>query len=184
MSVSGYDLVVIGSGPAGQKAAITAAKNHKRVAMIDRTTMIGGFCVHTGTIPSKVVREAIFQLTGPAVKALNGDRYKGSEDLSIKELSFRVKDIIARETQVIRAQLKRNGVAVYPGTAQFLAPHTLEIVSDGGSTKLEAEKILIACGTRQHTVRTFRSTITTSWIPTTSVVWTAFRERSSSQERA
>jgi NAD(P) transhydrogenase len=184
MSVSGYELVVIGSGPAGQKAAITVAKNHKRFAVMDRTTMIGGVCVHTGTIPSKAVREAIFQLTGPAVKALYGGRYNGSEDISIKQLSFRVKDIIARETQVIRAQLKRNGVAVYPGTAQFLAPHTLEIVSDGGSTKLEAEKILIACGTRQHTVRTFRSTITTSWIPTTSVVWTAFRERSSSQERA
>ena len=115
MSVSGYDLVVIGSGPAGQKAAIAAAKNHRRAAVIDRTTMIGGVCVHTGTIPSKAVREAIFQLTGPAVKALYGDRYKGSEDISIKELSSWVKDIIARETQVIRAQLKRNGVAVYQG---------------------------------------------------------------------
>src|SRR3984893_14344112 len=73
MSVPEYDLIVIGSGPAGQKGAIAAAKAHKRVAVIDRTTMIGGVCVHTGTIPSKTVREAIFQLTGFAVKALYGN---------------------------------------------------------------------------------------------------------------
>lgn len=112
MSSSTYDLVVVGSGPAGQKGAIAAAKAHKRVAVVDRTTMIGGVCVHTGTIPSKAVREAIFQLTGSAVKALYGDGFKGSREISINELSFRVKDIIARETQVIR-QLKRNGVGIY-----------------------------------------------------------------------
>ncbi len=70
MAVTEYDLVVIGSGPAGQKGAIAAAKVRKRVAVIDRTAMMGGVSVHTGTIPSKTVREAIFQLTGFAVKAL------------------------------------------------------------------------------------------------------------------
>lgn len=120
MSSSTYDLVVVGSGPAGQKGAIAAAKAHKRVAVVDRTTMIGGVCVHTGTIPSKAVREAIFQLTGSAVKVLYGDGYRGSGEISIDELSFRVKDIIARETQVIRAQLRRNDAAIYQGSAHFL----------------------------------------------------------------
>lgn len=148
MSSSTYDLVVVGSGPAGQKGAIAAAKAHKRVAVVDRTTMIGGVCVHTGTIPSKAVREAIFQLTGSAVKVLYGDGYRGSGEISIDELSSRVKDIIARETQVIRAQLKRNDVAIYQGSAHFLNDHTVRVENDDGSTKLEAEKILIACGTR------------------------------------
>lgn len=148
MSSSTYDLVVVGSGPAGQKGAIAAAKAHKRVAVVDRTTMIGGVCVHTGTIPSKAVREAIFQLTGSAVKVLYGDGYRGSGEISIDELSFRVKDIIARETQVIRAQLRRNDVAIYQGSAHFLNDHTVRVENDDGSTKLEAEKILIACGTR------------------------------------
>src|SRR2546430_9212324 len=90
-----YDLVVIGSGPAGQKGAIAAAKARKRVAVIDRTTMIGGVSIHTGTIPSKTVREAIFQLAGSAV---NGNGYKTRGEISMEELSFRVKEIIGRET--------------------------------------------------------------------------------------
>ncbi len=148
MSVPHYDLVVIGSGPAGQKGAIAAAKAHKRVAVIDRTTMIGGVCVHTGTIPSKTVREAIFQLTGFAVKALYGNGSRKCGDISLEDVSFRVNAIISRETEVIRAQLKRNGVVIYQGRALFLDPHTLEVESEQGGARLESEKILIACGTR------------------------------------
>src|SRR3989442_2585841 len=148
MSIPTYDMIVIGSGPAGQKAAVAAAKARKRVAVIDRTSMIGGVCVHTGTIPSKAVREAIFQLTGLAVKAIYGDSYRGSGEISVDDLSFRVNHIIGRETQVIRAQLKRNGVAIYEGSAQFLDAHKTQVQSDNGDTNLEADKILIACGTR------------------------------------
>src|SRR5271156_6357488 len=108
MSDQSYDLIVIGSGPAGQKGAICAAKLRKRVAMIDRTLMMGGVCVHTGTIPSKSVREAIFQLTGIAVRAFYGNSYRGKNDITIHDLSFRVNAIVSRETEVIRAQLKRN----------------------------------------------------------------------------
>src|ERR1700689_398602 len=93
-----FDLIVIGSGPAGQKGAICAAKLRKRVAVIDRTVMMGGVCVHTGTIPSKSVREAIFQLTGLAVKAFYGNGYRGTRDISMKDLAFRVNSVIARET--------------------------------------------------------------------------------------
>jgi NAD(P) transhydrogenase len=143
-----FDLVVIGSGPAGQKGAICAAKLRKRVAVIDRTVMMGGVCVHTGTIPSKSVREAIFQLTGSAVKSFYGNAYRGNGDISVKDLAFRVQSVVARETDVIRAQLKRNGVSIYQGLARFADPHTIEILGDTDKTTIRGEHVLIACGTR------------------------------------
>src|ERR1700728_538287 len=149
MANSQFDLVVIGSGPAGQKGAICAAKMRKRVAVIDRTLMIGGVCVHTGTIPSKSVREAIFQLTGNAVRAFYGESYRGKNDITVQDLSFRVKSIVARETEVIRAQLKRNGITVFQGFASFRDAHTVEIQGDADKiTTLWGEHILIAVGTR------------------------------------
>ena len=146
MTEERFDLVVIGSGPAGQKGAICAAKLRKRVAVIDRTLMMGGVCVHTGTIPSKTVREAIFQLTGAAVKTFYGIR--GNGDISVQDLASRVRAIIARETDVIRAQLKRNGVSIFQGVAHFADPHTIEVEGDTQKPILRAEHILIACGTR------------------------------------
>src|ERR1700685_612580 len=127
MNNSQFDLIVIGSGPAGQKGAICAAKMRKRVAVIDRTLMIGGVCVHTGTIPSKRVREAIFQLTGNAVRAFYGESYRGKNDSTVQDLALRVEAIEARETGVLRSQLKRNGVTVFQCTAQFVDPHPVEI---------------------------------------------------------
>jgi NAD(P) transhydrogenase len=143
-----FDLVVIGSGPAGQKGSICAAKMRKRAAVIDRTLMVGGVCVHTGTIPSKSVREAIFQLTGNAVRAFYGESYRGKNDITVQDLSFRVKAIVARETEVIRSQLKRNGVTVFQGTAQFVDPHTVEIEGEKEKIQVSGDHILIACGTR------------------------------------
>ncbi|MGA8366356.1 MAG: Si-specific NAD(P)(+) transhydrogenase [Candidatus Acidiferrales bacterium] len=144
----GFDLIVIGSGPAGQKGAICAAKLRKRVAVIDRTVMLGGVCVHTGTIPSKSLREAIFQLTGNAVRTFYGERCRGNGDISVEDLAFRVNGIIARETEVIRAQLKRNGVTIFQGTARFTDAHTIEVEGASGGTTVRGENILIACGTR------------------------------------
>jgi NAD(P) transhydrogenase len=146
MAEQTFDLVVIGSGPAGQKGAICAAKLRKRVAVVDRTLMMGGVCVHTGTIPSKTVREAIFQLTGTAVKTFYG--YRGNGDISVQDLSSRVRAIVARETEVIHAQLKRNGVVIFQGLAQFVDPHTVEVADDARRCPLRAEHVLIACGTR------------------------------------
>jgi NAD(P) transhydrogenase len=145
MSVSNYELVVIGSGPAGQKGAIAAAKAGKRVALVDRTVMMGGVSVHTGTIPSKTLREAIFQLTGFTVKSLYGKR---SHDISVQDLASRVDAIVSRETEVIRDQLKRNRIAIYEGGALFLDPHTLQVQGDGERVELKADKVLVACGTR------------------------------------
>ena len=148
MAAAEYDLVVIGSGPAGQKGAIAAAKARKRVAVIDRTVMMGGVSVHTGTIPSKTLREAIFQLTGSTVRALYGNGYRSLGDISVHDLASRVSGIIARETEVVRAQFKRNGVAVYEGSALFVDPHTVEVQGEGEGIRVKAENILVACGTR------------------------------------
>jgi NAD(P) transhydrogenase len=143
-----YDLVVIGSGPAGQKGAIAAAKARKRVAVIERAGMIGGVSVHTGTIPSKTVREAIFQLSGLAGSALDGAGLQGRVDISVESVSARVKAIVTRETGVVRAQLERNGIVIYRGNASFLDPHRVEVQGDGEGIRLKGTKILIACGTR------------------------------------
>jgi NAD(P) transhydrogenase len=143
-----FDLIVLGSGPAGQKGAICAAKLRKRVALIDRTLMMGGVCVHTGTIPSKSVREAICQLTGLAVKSLYGNSYRGAREISVQDLSFRVQTIIARQTEVIRAQLRRNGITIFQGTAEFADAHTIEIQGEDAKLAIRGDHILMACGTR------------------------------------
>lgn len=148
MADQNYDLIVIGSGPAGQKAAICAAKLRKRVAIIDRVVMLGGVCVHTGTIPSKSVREAIFQLTGAAVRTFYGSNYRGNSDISLQDLAFRVASIVSRETEVIQAQLRRNRIAIFQGTAHFADPHTIEVNGTSEKVALHGENILIACGTR------------------------------------
>src|SRR5439155_6161172 len=120
----------------------------KRVAVIDRAGMIGGVSVHTGTIPSKTVREAIFQLSGLAVSALYGAGSRGRVNISVENVSSRVKAIVARETGVVRAQLERNGIVIYAGGASFLDAHTLEVQGDGAGSRIKGSKILIACGTR------------------------------------
>src|SRR5215470_19803520 len=107
MDIPCYDLVVIGSGPAGQKGAIAAAKLGKRVAIIDRKEMVGGVCLHTGTIPSKTLREAILYLTGFQQRSFYGRDYSIKDSVSITDLSFRIQTVMARELEVVRAQLKR-----------------------------------------------------------------------------
>jgi NAD(P) transhydrogenase len=148
MADSQFDLIVIGSGPAGQKGAICAAKLRKRVAVVDRITMLGGVCVHTGTIPSKSVREAILQLTRSSVRNFLSEHIRGGDRFSLHDLAFRVNSIIGRETEVIRAQLKRNSVSIFQGMAQFVDPHTIEVRGESEAVTLRGENILIACGTR------------------------------------
>jgi NAD(P) transhydrogenase len=147
-STASYDLAVIGSGPAGQKGAIAAAKLGKRVAMVDRKEMVGGVCIHTGTIPSKTLREAILYLSGFRERSFYGRDYSVKQDISISDLAFRVQTVLAREVEIIRAQLKRNRVELVPGTARFLDAHALEVQGVAGTTRLLAEHVLIACGTR------------------------------------
>lgn len=148
MSSQEFDLVVIGSGPAGQKAAICAAKLGKRVAISDRNRMVGGVCVHTGTIPSKTLREAILHLTGFTQRTFYGQDYSLKENISIQDLTSRVNMIVSREAEVIRAQLKRNGVALFEGVTRFTGAHSLEIEGQDGAKAVQSAHITIACGTR------------------------------------
>ncbi|HUS18858.1 MAG TPA: Si-specific NAD(P)(+) transhydrogenase [Terriglobales bacterium] len=149
MPSSEYDLVVIGSGPAGQKSAIAAAKMRKRVAVVDRRSMVGGVCVHTGTIPSKTFREAVLYLTGFSQRSFYGKDYAVKDNIAMSDLMFRVRAVVQREAEVISNQLRRNQVTVVDGLAKFVDPHTLEVTGpDGVGIQLKAERVMIACGTR------------------------------------
>src|SRR6188472_440128 len=103
-----YDMIVIGSGPAGQKAAIAAAKLGRRAAIIERRDMVGGVCINTGTIPSKTLREAVLYLTGLNQRELYGQSYRVKDDITVADLGMRTQHVIGRETDVIRSQLARN----------------------------------------------------------------------------
>ncbi|MCI0695700.1 Si-specific NAD(P)(+) transhydrogenase [candidate division KSB1 bacterium] len=143
-----FDLLVIGSGPAGQKGAIAAAKLGRRVAVIDRQEMIGGVSLHTGTIPSKTLREAILYLSGFRQRTFYGKDYRLKERVSVADLGFRVQAVLQRELQVVRAQLSRNGITTIHGAARFIDPHTLEVETTAGPIILASDYVLIACGTR------------------------------------
>ena len=144
-----YDLLVIGSGPAGQKAAIAAAKLGRRSAVVERKDMVGGVCINTGTIPSKTLREAVLYLTGLNQRELYGHSYRVKDDITVADLSARTQHVIGREIDVIRNQLSRNRVALYSGTARFVDPHTLEIQTDHDvHQSVTADYVVIAVGTR------------------------------------
>src|SRR6516165_6787995 len=106
MPATSYDLVVIGTGPAGQKGAIAAAKLGKSVAIVDRKEMVGGVCLHTGTIPSKTLREAILYFSGITQRTFYGRDYSLKDAISVTDLAFRMQTVVAREMEVVRAQLK------------------------------------------------------------------------------
>ena len=151
MTNQSFDLVVIGSGPAGQKAAIAAAKLRKRVAVVERKQMLGGVSVHSGTIPSKTLREAVLYLTGFRQRSFYGRDYVLKEDISVQDLSFRVQTLVSRETAVVRSQFGRNHVQYFEGLGKFHDSHTIEVkAEDEGAAPvlLRADYILIACGTR------------------------------------
>src|SRR6266550_1026929 len=114
-----YDLIVIGSGPAGQKAAVQGAKLRKRVAIIERRHMVGGVCLNTGTIPSKTLREAVVYLTGLSQREMYGSSYRVKSDITMADLTSRTQHVVGREIDVIRNQLARNRVRLLTGTARF-----------------------------------------------------------------
>jgi len=148
MEVNEFDLIVIGSGPAGQKGAICAAKMRKKVAIVDRKKSVGGVCVHTGTIPSKTLREAVLYLSGFRQRTFYGRGYVLKDRIAMSDLVFRAQAVMAREVEVIKAQLRRNYVTLLEGDARFLDPHTLEVKSEEGSQLIRCHHVLIACGTR------------------------------------
>jgi len=148
MDTPRYDLAVIGSGPAGQKAAVAAAKIGKKVAVIDRPGKLGGASLQTGTIPSKTLREGILYLTGFRQRSFYGRNYTLKEDISVQDLALRVNTVKSRQGEVVRAQLKRNGIDILEGIARFSGPHALNIEGQEGTRPVSADFILIACGSR------------------------------------
>ncbi|HXY17246.1 MAG TPA: Si-specific NAD(P)(+) transhydrogenase [Gaiellaceae bacterium] len=149
MSEHDYDLLVIGSGPAGQKAAVQGAKLGKRVAIVERRHMIGGVCVNTGTIPSKTLRETVIYLTGLSQREIYGSSYRVKANITMADLEERTQRVIAREIDVIRDQLQRNRIALVSGTARFTGPHTVGVhLDDGVEQSISADTIVIAVGTR------------------------------------
>jgi NAD(P) transhydrogenase len=145
-----YDLVVIGSGPGGQKAAIAAAKLGKSVAVIERGTMLGGVCVNTGTIPSKTLREAVVYLTGMSQRELYGASYRVKDKITPADLLARTHHVIGKEQDVVRSQLMRNRIELYTGHARFTDEHTLcvEDTVRGDRQTVTGHHIVIATGTK------------------------------------
>jgi NAD(P) transhydrogenase len=141
-AASSYDLIAIGSGPAGQRAAVQAAKLGMRAAIVEREGALGGVSARTGTVPSKTLRAAVMQLTGIA-----HDKRSLRHEITIDDLLWRAAQVIEHEQEVIDAQLRRNRVDRLTGTASFADPHTLEISSATASYRASAERVVIAVGT-------------------------------------
>ena len=146
-----YDLIIIGSGPAGQRAAIQGAKSGKRVALIERREVVGGTCINSGTIPSKTMREAVLHLSGFLYQSIYGVSYRVKEKITMADLAFRVQHVIKTETDVTLAQLTRNGIEVLTGCASFVDSTHLRVDSSRGMSDCEARVIIIATGTKPAT---------------------------------
>ncbi|MFN8547344.1 MAG: Si-specific NAD(P)(+) transhydrogenase [Candidatus Eisenbacteria bacterium] len=142
-----YDLFVLGTGPAGQRAAIQAAKLGKRVGICERREVVGGVCINTGTVPSKTFREAVLHLTGFQLRGFYGSGYSVKDKITMPDLVFRCDAVIKREVQVIRDQMRRNDVDLLAGAGSFVDPHRLMVRGAEGPIEVEAEHVIIAVGT-------------------------------------
>jgi len=142
-----YDMLVIGSGPAGQKAAIQAAKVGKKVGIIERKKVVGGICINSGTIPSKSLREAVLFLSGFRQRSLYGASYRVKRDITFEDLAQRSDHVVKAEQEVIQNQLIRNSVDFIVGTASFLDPHRLQIREDYETNEHTADYVVIGVGT-------------------------------------
>jgi NAD(P) transhydrogenase len=145
--MASFDLIVIGSGPAGQRASIHAAKSGRQVALIERKEVIGGTCINSGTIPSKTMREAVLHLSGFLYQGIYGVNYHVKEGITMADLSFRVQQVIKNEIDVTQAQLSRNNITVFTGSASFVDPHTIKVENPRGDSMHQAASIIIATGT-------------------------------------
>ena len=143
-----FDLLVIGSGPAGQRAAITAAKLGARVAIVERNDYSGGVCLNTGTIPSKSLREAVLYLTGYRQRGYYGDKYRLKEKIKTGDLLSRTSHVILLERQAIHEELARNGVERITGLARLTGPNTVALHTRTGPRTVTAGAILVAVGTK------------------------------------
>ena len=142
-----YDLFVIGTGPAGQRAAIRAAKLGRKVAIAERREVVGGVCINTGTIPSKTLREAILYLTGYGQHNIYGTSYQVKDNITLEDLMLRTSYVIRRENDVTLAQMRRNKVDVVFGEASFVTPNEILVKGHSETHRVSATNIVIAVGT-------------------------------------
>lgn len=145
--MANYDLLVIGTGPAGQKAAVQAAKLGKKVGVIERKAVVGGVCINTGTIPSKSLREAVLYLSGFRQRNLYGAGYRVKDTITIEDLVFRATHVITNEIRIVQDQMRRNSVDMIYGTASFVDQHRLRVQQASGTVEHTAHFIVIAVGT-------------------------------------
>lgn len=150
MSSQHFDIVVLGSGPSGQRAAISSAKLGKKAAIVERMRELGGVCVATGTIPSKTMREAAIHLSGIQQRAFYGASYRNKEIITADDLRLRTQMVMMREWEVVRAQLTRNNVEIFVGNGRFTGPHTMTVEYHGEEQELTADNFVVAVGTRPY----------------------------------
>jgi NAD(P) transhydrogenase len=143
-----YDLIVIGSGPAGQRAAIQAAKTGKRVAVVEQREVVGGVCINTGTIPSKTLREAVIHFSGFNYQGIYGMNYRVKDKVTMADLCFRVQHVIKTEIDVTQAQLSRNNIDTLTGQATFVDSTHVDVTNSRGTSRIEAPWVIIAVGTK------------------------------------
>jgi NAD(P) transhydrogenase len=146
-----YDLIVVGSGPAGRRAAIQGAKLGKSVLVVERGRRVGGVSVHTGTIPSKTLRETVLNLSGWRERGFYGRAYRAKQTITADDLKKRLHMTLDHEVEVLEHQFARNTVETVRGAARFLDPHSIAVVDDEGETEIySGDRFLIAVGTRPH----------------------------------
>jgi NAD(P) transhydrogenase len=144
-----YDLIVIGSGPAGRRAAVQAAKLKKTVLVIERGRRVGGVCVHTGTIPSKTLRETVLNLTGWRERGFYGRAHRNKENITAEDLRRRLHITLDHEVEVLEHQFARNAVTWTAGAARFLGPHAIEVTGEAGEVRhFHGDRIILAVGTQ------------------------------------
>lgn len=143
-----YDLIVIGTGPAGRRAAVQAAKLKKSVLCVDRGRRVGGVCVHTGTIPSKTMRETVLNLSGWRERGFYGRGYRAKDNITAEDLKRRLTITLEHEVEILEHQFARNNVQTALGLARFIDPHTIEITKeDGEVVRASASRFILAVGT-------------------------------------
>jgi NAD(P) transhydrogenase len=145
-----FELIVIGSGPAGRRAAIPAAKLGRSVLVVEDRLRVGGVSVHTGTIPSKTLRETVLNLSGWRERGFYGLAYRVKKDIEGKDLGARLRMTLDFEIDVLEHQFARNGVRTIAGAARFLDPHRIEVATDGQQEVYEGERFVIAVGTKPY----------------------------------
>ena len=145
-----FDLIVIGSGPAGRRAAVQAAKLKKSVLVVERGRRVGGVCVHTGTIPSKTLRETVLNLSGWRERGVYGRSHRNKQSITADDLRQRLAITLDHEVEVLEHQFSRNGVELVTGEARFIDPLHIEVATDAGPLRFTAGRFILAVGTAPH----------------------------------